>query len=232
MSNQPFSGIALATSTIPLAPVTDLSIEPAAIPDTLFEYSAIDSPNKISCSPKVTISLSPVKKLTMPDELGILSAISAIILPAFAAASTASSSTLSFTCAEKLFILQPNATSCSPNLDIVLSPRRKLAKLRPLFGIVSAIAVIILPAFAADLTADSSTLPATVLEKLTIDKPNASNCLPNSSMVLSPNINLAKLLPLFGIVSAIAVIILPAFAADLTASSSTLQLPGALPDTT
>ena len=82
----------------------------------------MDLPNDLSIVPNVSISFSPAKNPSTPPELGIVDAMSAIILPAFAAASTALASTLPATVDENSAIAFPNETNCVPNLSMELSP--------------------------------------------------------------------------------------------------------------
>ena len=79
-----------------------------------------------------------------PPVLGIVFANSTTDLPAAAADSTDFWSTLPFTSLENSAIPLPNTTSFSPNLSQSLLPKKSPNK-PPLFGIVFANSVIILP---------------------------------------------------------------------------------------
>ena len=154
-------------------------------PLTISEKETIALPNGISCLPNSSISFSPVKKLTTPPLLGIVDAISDIALPALAAATTDSSSTLPLTVLENLEIALPNGISCLPNSSISFSPAKNPTT-PPLLGIVLAISAISFPALAAAITASSSTLPFIIEENLTIAFPNGINCSENSANDFPP----------------------------------------------
>ena len=130
-------------------------------------------------------SSSPKKSCNKPPLRGRLLFKSARTKPAFAAAFTASSSTLSFTVSEKATIASPKATICVLNNPRSSSPK-KSCNHPPLRGRLLTNSTNINPAFAAAFTASSLILPSTVSENTIMASPNLPNCSPNNPKSFSP----------------------------------------------
>ena len=145
---------------------------------TFSEKSTIAVPKDTNFSPK--LARSSCSPNTVPIQLlsfGKLLANSAITLPAFAAASTASGSILPLTLSENATIQLPKTDNFAPNVArSICSPNT--VPIQPLsLGRLLANSASIFPALAAAITAFSSTLPFTVFENAAIDLPNGTNCL-------------------------------------------------------
>ena len=159
-----------------------------------------------------------MKKVTSPPVFGIVFAISAKAFPAFAAPTTAPSSTF-LTVLENNTIAAPNGTSCNAKLVRLLSPLKSDIS-PPVFGTVFAISAKAFPALAAPTTASSSTF-LTVLENKAMAAPKGIRSSANVARSLSPEKKDIKP-PVFGIVLAISVNTFPALAAAVIALSSIL----------
>ena len=110
-------------------------------PATVSEKAAIASPNGTIIAAKSSRSLSPKIAPSQPPLFGIVLDISVSILPAFAAASTASPSIFPLTVSEKVAIASPNGIICSAKSAKDFFPKRKpiaLAMLSIKLALVSA----------------------------------------------------------------------------------------------
>ena len=148
------------------------------IPVTLTENRYIDFPKLEISVPNFATLLFPANQLITPPSLGTVSAISAKLLPASAAALTASTF-IPVTLFENFFIFVPNDAISVPNFATLLSPANQLIT-PPSLGTVSDISAKAFAASADALTASTS-IPATLSAYALSCGPNAASSSPKDA---------------------------------------------------